>query len=315
MMLSHRLLVTFLALLPFLMMSTPCDAKQIRGRRLLGACQGDCDVDADCDGDSLVCYHRNSGEDLPAVCGSAPGSPRTDVCIPVFLHPRPDVHDNPSLIIVNGVSPLQECWGDCDSDADCTSDLVCFQRNRGGDEVPGCRGFDLSRTDYCVRPDAETKPPVPNTFPNTFSYRYQMELTLGYSPSTAPRNPTGDEVAGAGQAVIDWVNDESDAAFSHSQASFKFEYTEITNVLGASQEKLTGILTAVFSATTENQLPNEVWYTMMLRDASGAGLLRNLKQASPSGSIYNEVVSESREFVPLQGRSTGGNRGGEIFDP
>lgn len=52
--------------------------------------------------------------------------------------------------------PLGECEGDCDIDADCAEDLVCFQRNRG-DPVPACSGTPVSNWDYCVKPD-----PYPN---------------------------------------------------------------------------------------------------------------------------------------------------------
>jgi len=46
---------------------------------------------------------------------------------------------------------LGECQGDCDSDEDCAEGLYCFMRNGGVVSVPGCSGFDPSRTDYCVR--------------------------------------------------------------------------------------------------------------------------------------------------------------------
>ena len=47
---------------------------------------------------------------------------------------------------------LQECEGDCDSDADCEDALVCLQRSGGG-SVPGCGGTPYGDgTDYCVRP-------------------------------------------------------------------------------------------------------------------------------------------------------------------
>lgn len=52
--------------------------------------------------------------------------------------------------------PLGECEGECDIDADCAQDLVCFHRNQG-DPVPGCRGTPVGNWDYCVKPD-----PYPN---------------------------------------------------------------------------------------------------------------------------------------------------------
>jgi hypothetical protein len=50
--------------------------------------------------------------------------------------------------------PLELCVGDCDSDEDCATTLVCFQRGANQD-VPGCSGGrdNGSRTDYCVYPN------------------------------------------------------------------------------------------------------------------------------------------------------------------
>ena len=49
--------------------------------------------------------------------------------------------------------PLAACEGDCDSDADCASGLICFQRD-GYMEVPGCSGSGESSKDYCIYPDS-----------------------------------------------------------------------------------------------------------------------------------------------------------------
>eukprot|EP00980_Cylindrotheca_fusiformis_P012035 scaffold2856_cov103-Cylindrotheca_fusiformis.AAC.1 len=47
--------------------------------------------------------------------------------------------------------PLGLCEGDCDSDKDCESGLICYQRN-ANESVRGCSGgkTDGSRTDYCI---------------------------------------------------------------------------------------------------------------------------------------------------------------------
>lgn len=49
--------------------------------------------------------------------------------------------------------PLDQCQGDCDVDAHCRGNLVCFQRN-GSESVPGCIGGENDRTptDYCTDP-------------------------------------------------------------------------------------------------------------------------------------------------------------------
>lgn len=57
---------------------------------------------------------------------------------------------------------LGRCQGDCDNDNQCQGDLVCFQRGYNeGANVPGCRGSDNSRTDYCVNL-CDWKPSSPN---------------------------------------------------------------------------------------------------------------------------------------------------------
>ncbi|KAI2506108.1 hypothetical protein MHU86_8339 [Fragilaria crotonensis] len=48
-------------------------------------------------------------------------------------------------------NPCGECEGDCDTDSHCEGNLVCFQKDEDV-PVPGCRGTDNSRTDYCVDP-------------------------------------------------------------------------------------------------------------------------------------------------------------------
>jgi len=56
---------------------------------------------------------------------------------------------NPSA----GCGCLDECAGDCDSDADCVGDLVCFHRGSGDGIPPGCFGQPhYSSHDYCYDP-------------------------------------------------------------------------------------------------------------------------------------------------------------------
>eukprot|EP00339_Tiarina_fusa_P012873 CAMPEP_0117001948 /NCGR_PEP_ID=MMETSP0472-20121206/3775_1 /TAXON_ID=693140 ORGANISM="Tiarina fusus, Strain LIS" /NCGR_SAMPLE_ID=MMETSP0472 /ASSEMBLY_ACC=CAM_ASM_000603 /LENGTH=754 /DNA_ID=CAMNT_0004702121 /DNA_START=45 /DNA_END=2309 /DNA_ORIENTATION=+ len=56
-------------------------------------------------------------------------------------------------------SPCGECMGDCQKDSHCMGDLICYQkRGRAKTEeeatVPGCIGYDWSKTDWCVDPEA-----------------------------------------------------------------------------------------------------------------------------------------------------------------
>jgi hypothetical protein len=53
---------------------------------------------------------------------------------------------------------LSKCEGDCDTDLDCISGLVCYQKNVGGTgAVPGCSGTDTSNTDFCFDRGKETQ--------------------------------------------------------------------------------------------------------------------------------------------------------------
>lgn len=61
------------------------------------------------------------------------------------------------------------CEGDCDTNAECRGDLVCFQRN-AGDNVPGCSltsSQRSSRADFCVvaRQSGTPRPPTPAASP------------------------------------------------------------------------------------------------------------------------------------------------------
>jgi hypothetical protein len=58
--------------------------------------------------------------------------------------------------IPSSAFPLGLCKGDCDSDRDCQSGLVCYQRN-AGQSVPGCSGSDNnSNADYCIHPTSSS---------------------------------------------------------------------------------------------------------------------------------------------------------------
>lgn len=306
-----------LLLLVLLGLSSPSHGNRVRGaqrRKLLAVCEGDCDTNNDCD-DNLICYHRNNGEPIPAwlkvlsvlndKCGPIT-SDRHDVCIPQWLHPRPDIEFMPSLFISSMGPPLQKCWGDCDTDADCQSGLVCFQRGQGGDPVPGCRGYDLSRTDYCVEPGAQTNPPVPTTFPNEYSWDYRMDLTLGYPQGTQNRQPTENELIGARDAIFDWISDAGNAAFGDA-ISYRFERTEVTQVLSTSNTFLSANLRAFFSANSQNQIPEQPWYLAMLVNADGQALIQDLRIAPPNGSIFNSVNSERRDFEAITTASPPGS--------
>lgn len=156
----------------------------------LDECAGDCDVDEDC-GPGLFCYQRNVAYEVVPGCAGGDEDPSlTDYCafkplpsdappvpaptktpttaaptnkgtpsptgIPtVTATPTGFVGDLPNITIVgwSPKDPLDECEGDCDEDSDCLPGLICFQRNRANQEVPGCLGgsFDNTLTDYCIK--------------------------------------------------------------------------------------------------------------------------------------------------------------------
>jgi len=55
--------------------------------------------------------------------------------------------------------PLSNCEGDCDTDGECETGLICQQRS-GGEAVAGCDGFDPSDNDYCRYENPPTKNPT-----------------------------------------------------------------------------------------------------------------------------------------------------------
>ncbi len=65
--------------------------------------------------------------------------------------------------IVNKTRNFGRCEGDCSTNADCQTGLVCFQRN-AGDSVPGCTlssSLRNSRADFCIaRPGGPVATPV-----------------------------------------------------------------------------------------------------------------------------------------------------------
>ena len=116
-------------------------------------CEGDCDADSDC-GEGLTCRQRDSaaGTDDVKGCLVKPSGVYADVEGNDYCVRKPSFN---AVLKYKGVNPtgkLQQCEGDCDSDAECASGLACFQRD-SSELVPGCRkggSGDSSGTDYCV---------------------------------------------------------------------------------------------------------------------------------------------------------------------
>eukprot|EP00980_Cylindrotheca_fusiformis_P008127 scaffold1727_cov133-Cylindrotheca_fusiformis.AAC.30 len=120
----------------------------------LGLCEADCDSDADCAGD-LVCYLRSNGSSVVPGCRGDPneiGDGREDFCI------MPPASVAALSLVGNGITGLDVCEADCDRDSDCVGTLVCYQRGKGTQDVPGCQGnaddFGDGNEDFCVHPMA-----------------------------------------------------------------------------------------------------------------------------------------------------------------
>jgi len=107
----------------------------------LTECEGDCDVDEDCEGD-LKCFKNGPGEsNVPTGC-SGIAREEMDYC---YNHPEPELE-----FMVDLDDPLGLCQGDCDSNADCEDGLSCFMNEDGSDNVPeGCEGAAVHGVDYC----------------------------------------------------------------------------------------------------------------------------------------------------------------------
>ena len=148
----------------------------------LADCQGDCDKDSHCEGDSK-CFQRVGLEPVPGCSGE--GTSSRDYC-----YGRPT--ENTYWYLGNNGSPEEKfplglCEGDCDRDSECGPGLVCvsvpqissddddlrhqislytdshshplvlsptLQFQRSGDEpVTGCIGTPSTGQDYCFDPN------------------------------------------------------------------------------------------------------------------------------------------------------------------
>ena len=108
----------------------------------------------------------------PAVSASESESSTIALVEPEFVsshhHLRRDLValDNGGVRSCTKDSPCGRCQGDCKRDDDCQGNLVCYNvsgRHKPGDfcaKIPGCSGEDLSKTDWCIRPQDM---PIPNT--------------------------------------------------------------------------------------------------------------------------------------------------------
>lgn len=111
--------------------------------RNLRACWGECDGDYQC-ADGLKCFQRDGYLPIPGCRGR--GTKDWDYC-----------YDPSGSIELSGgnddkAKNLKACTGDCDSDDQCASGLMCFQRD-GYETIPGCTGKGQKGSDYCYDPN------------------------------------------------------------------------------------------------------------------------------------------------------------------
>jgi len=106
----------------------PSPQKPPSGRLPLGECEGDCDTNGDCQS-GLIFHKRNNNDPIPKGCSGSKAS-RTDYCVKPSVAPAPSPQKQRS-----GRLPLGECEGDCNTNGDCQSGLICHQRNNSDPSV------------------------------------------------------------------------------------------------------------------------------------------------------------------------------------
>lgn len=114
----------------------------------LGACEGECDDDSQCQL-GLKCFQRRGSESIPGCSGD--GQSGKDYCYKPELEIVEIVNINVDSLI------LGVCQGDCDDDSNCQPGLRCLDRS-GTDPVPGvpgCSGDPERGSDYCYQPSLE----------------------------------------------------------------------------------------------------------------------------------------------------------------
>lgn len=127
----------------FLALSSPlvilqCDAAD---RDLTIACGLDLN---DCNAALTAAESRCAGNDEPAPTAPTPTPPTAPVA-PGTLAITGDNNVPPEAF------PMNMCEGDCDEDADCSGNLICYQRDDIDTAlIPGCDGTpDVDGSDYC----------------------------------------------------------------------------------------------------------------------------------------------------------------------
>jgi len=167
----------------------------------LGICEGDCNSDEDCE-EGLFCFMKD--ETITSVPGCVGfDTSRTDFCTnknssldegsPESTSTISDFTKINEISALPMLSPkkLELCEGDCDSDDDCAEDLYCFIKDTSVLSVPGCNGFDTSRTDYCTYKNITTSSssaPLANYSSSSITLSNSTELPLLFAYIENPPN-------------------------------------------------------------------------------------------------------------------------------
>lgn len=95
---------------------------------------------------------------------------------------------------------------------DCKKGLVCFERNGGGGEVPGCKGVSVMNVDYCVDGPTPKPTPAPTRRPTLRPFpeikESEDEEGGGEDPSGEPsdeesKKDKADDKEGGGEVPVD----------------------------------------------------------------------------------------------------------------
>ncbi|CAB9527248.1 expressed unknown protein [Seminavis robusta] len=144
--------------------SPPSARASARNGGSMGLCDGDCDGDSDCQ-NGLVCFQRSRGDPIPPECPSLNRGTQIDVCVPAPTQAAPAPTPaapapTPAAPAPTPAAPaptpsgpaMGVCQGDCNTDSDCQSGLICYQRNSGEPIPQGCSGNINSPEDFCFDP-------------------------------------------------------------------------------------------------------------------------------------------------------------------
>lgn len=87
----------------------------------------------------------------PTLTSNVPSNGEFQSVLDSNLSPLSLATDELQFVTWDPIEPLKHCQGDCDRDADCAGNMICFKRS-GSVSVPGCAdssGYVPSVSDFC----------------------------------------------------------------------------------------------------------------------------------------------------------------------